>query len=152
MRWYKDGNPLGASNRFTTSYDINTGVARLKISDANLNDAGVYTVVAENKAGTDHTDGRLDIEKESTIDTNPIIDPNAFAYLNRPEPQRPRKDSREQGVPARIIVPLQNMKVPEGNPCRLVCRAEGYPAPTVNFTHILLNKYNQIYSYNLTNK
>lgn len=108
-------------------------MARLKISDANLNDAGQYTVVAENKAGTDHTDGRLDVEKESVIDTKPIIDPNAFTYLNRPEqqPQTPRKDSRERVVPARIIVPLQNMNVPEGKPCRFVCRVEGHPTPSV---------------------
>lgn len=143
--------PLGASTRFTTSYDIHTGVARLKISDANLNDAGVYTVVAENKAGSDHTDGRLDIEKESAIDSKPIIDPNAFAYLNRPEQHTPRKDdSRERVVPARIVVPLQNMNIPEGKPCRFVCRVEGHPAPSAvwyknGISLPASNRYNQTY-------
>lgn len=142
--------PLGASTRFTTSYDMHTGVARLKISDTNLNDAGVYTVVAENKAGSDHTDGRLDIEKESAIDNKPIINPDAFTYLNRPEPTTPRKDSRERVVPARIIVPLQNMNVPEGKPCRLVCRVEGHPAPSAvwyknGISLPASNRYNQQY-------
>lgn len=107
--------------------------------------------MAENKAGSDHTDGRLDIEKESAIDNKPIIDPNAFNYLNRPEqPHTPRKDSRERGIPARIVVPLQNMNVPEGKPCRFACRVEGQPTPSAvwyknGLTLPASNRYNQQY-------
>ncbi len=86
MTWLKNGTPIPASNRFNTQYDLNTGVARLKINDSVLNDAGVYSVLAENKAGSDQTNARLEIEKESNIDDKPIINPNAFAYVP-PAPQ-----------------------------------------------------------------
>lgn len=123
---------MPASTRITTTYDTNTGVARLKISDAILNDAGQYTVVAENKAGSDHTDGRLEVEKESIIDNKPIIDPNAFMYLNKPEgAQKPRREQGEPLIPARVIVPLQNIHTNEGKPCRMVCKIEGNPPPSV---------------------
>ncbi len=130
MTWLKDGNPLLASNRFSTHYDIHTGVARLKINDSVLNDAGIYTVVAENKAGSDKTNGRLEIEKEAAIDRKPIVNPNAFADLNKPTSQRP-SESGEKLQPARIVIPLSNMHITEQKPCRLACRVEGYPKPTV---------------------
>ncbi len=130
MTWLKDGSPLPASNRFSTHYDIHTGVARLKINDSVLNDAGIYTVVAENKAGSDRTNGRLEIIKEAPIDNKPIVNPNAFANLNRPD-QRIPSDSGEQLQPPRIVIPLSNIHIIEQQPCRLACRVEGYPKPSV---------------------
>ncbi len=105
-------------------------MARLKINDSVLNDAGIYSVVAENKAGSDKTNGRLEIEKEAAIDSKPIFNPNVFADLNRPSSQRP-SESGEKLQPAKIVVPLTNMHITEQKPCRLACRVEGYPKPTV---------------------
>jgi hypothetical protein len=134
LKWFKDGAPLPASNRFTTTYDLNTGVARLSIANCLLNDAGVYTVIAENKAGSDKTSGRLEVEKESIIDTTPIINPDAFNYLNRPEQaSRPRRapDDASKMTPPKIVVPLSDIQTIEGKPCRLVSKVEGNPKPTV---------------------
>ena len=131
---------MQASNRFNTHYDINTGVARLNIGDTILNDTGVYTVVAENKAGSDRTQARLDIEKESNVDNKPIVNPNAFAYLERPEPSG-RRESTEPVVPAKIVVPLSNIHIVEGKPCRLVCRVEGHPIPSVNIKKNLFSSF-----------
>lgn len=133
LTWLKDGQPLTASTRFTTTYDINTGVARLKISDSILQDSGIYTVVAENKAGSDRTNGRLEIEKESGVDNKPIVDPSAFAYLNKPQtPVHANVDENgEPFSPARIVVPLSNIHSVEGKPVRLACRVEGNPKPSV---------------------
>ncbi len=89
LTWLKNGTPLTASNRFNTHYDLNTGVARLKINDSVLNDAGLYSVLAENKAGSDQTNGRLDIVKESNVDDKPIINPNAFAHVQQPQSEQP---------------------------------------------------------------
>jgi hypothetical protein len=137
LTWLKDGAPLPASNRFTTQYDINTGVARLKINDSVLNDAGIYTVVAENKAGSDRTNGRLEIEKESGIDTQPIVSPGAFAgqpgghHIPPAPPQPPQFGGEEPMRPAKVVIPLQNTQVPDGKPVRLPCRVDGHPRPTV---------------------
>ena len=137
LRWLKDGAPLQASNRFFTDYDQNTGVARLKIANAILADCGLYSVVAENKAGTDRTNGTLDVLNDSAIDTRPIVDPNSFAHLNnninRPSPLgataqvAPQSQSMQ---PARIVKPLVDQTVKEDAPhCRLVCQVEGSPTP-----------------------
>lgn len=134
LTWLKDGQPLTASTRFTTTYDLNTGVARLKISDSILNDSGVYTVVGENKAGSDRTNARLEIEKESGVDNKPIVDPNAFMYLNKPHSEGPGAqvdDNGEPFSPARIVLPLSNIHSSEGKPIRFACRVEGNPRPTV---------------------
>ena len=126
---------MQASNRISTEFDINTGVARLKISDTNLNDTGVYTVVAENKAGSDRTRGRLDVEKESGIDNKPIISPNAFAYLNKPEQVTSPREKGMGNAFVKVVVPLSNIHSMEGKPARLACRIEGNPKPTVISSH-----------------
>ena len=65
LTWLKNGQPIVASNRLNTEYNLNTGVAKLKINDTVLSDAGVYSVLAENKAGSDQTNARLDIIKDT---------------------------------------------------------------------------------------
>ena len=134
LTWLKDGQPLPASTRLTTAYDLNTGVARLKLSDAVMNDAGLYACLAENKAGADRTECRLDVDKESSVDTQPIISPAAFGYLTRgqevqPPPGSPKSDIKPLGP--RVVVPLANANVVEGKPVRLACKIEGVPLPSV---------------------
>jgi hypothetical protein len=103
----------------------------LKITDSKLNDAGVYTVLAENKAGAVHTDGNFDVKKAANVDESPIVNPNAFAYLNRPEPSR-KKNEEEEMIPPKIVVPPANVKVNEGKPINLVCKIIGKPKPVVS--------------------
>ncbi|RNA22005.1 titin isoform X1 [Brachionus plicatilis] len=133
LTWLRDGQPLAASTRFTTTYDLNTGVARLKISDSILNDSATYTVVGENKAGSDRTNGRLEIEKESGVDNKPIVDPNAFAYLNKPQsaPAANVDENGEAFSPARVLLPLSNIHSIEGKAVRLACQVDGNPKPSV---------------------
>ena len=89
-------------------------------------------VVAENKAGSDRTRGRLDVEKESNIDNKPIVNPSAFAYLNRPDQPVSRDPGIGEVFPPRVVVPLSNIHTTEGKPSRLACRIEGNPKPTVS--------------------
>jgi hypothetical protein len=49
ITWFKDSMPLPASTRYTTDYDLNTGVVTLRISDVNMNDVGFYHAFAEVK-------------------------------------------------------------------------------------------------------
>ena len=151
----KDGQPLPASNRFNTQYDINTGVARLKISDSHMNDAGVYSVVAENKAGTDHTDGQLVVQKAVNIDNAPIVNPNSFAYLRKPaETTRRDDDEAIPSFPPKVIIPLSNVQTTEGKPVTLACKIDGEPKPTVSIAYNCIiicsdNLYFELQSKNL---
>jgi hypothetical protein len=96
-----------------------------------LNDVGVYSVLAENKAGSDRTDGEIFIIKDISIDNAPIVDPTAFNYLNRPEPVR--KQEVEKHFPPKVIVPLTSSQVPEGKSILLACKIEGSPKPTLRW-------------------
>ena len=103
----------------------------MKINDTVPSDDGIYSVVAENKAGSDQTKGRLDIEKDLNIDSKPIVNPDVFNYLNKPE-HEPMKHQDLNLIPARITIPLSNIRLLEGKPCRLVCKIEGNPLPNVS--------------------
>lgn len=178
LTWLKNGVPLLASNRINTTYDLNTGVARLKISDTVLSDTSVYSVIAENKAGQDQTNGRLDIIKDTNVDSQPIIDPDAFKYIqpppqappmdgfnpanlrHNPMPTGPRRgpspappatpahlkpipdsvyvpnDDEERPLsPPKVVVPLKDLKVNEGDPVNLMTKILGYPIPSIRWLH-----------------
>lgn len=59
------------------------------------------------------------------------MNPNAFAYLNRPEQLPNRGDAEDNLSPPKVVVPLSNIHTVEGRPCRLVSRIEGNPVPHV---------------------
>jgi hypothetical protein len=154
LTWLKDGYEMSASNRFTTQYDLNTGVARLIINGTVLNDAGLYSVVAENKAGSDRTNARLEVEREAGIDNKPIAS-GSFAIYKPNELQQPpvaATPSREQvlqtphyeqpgyltseyeeepAYPPRVIIPLKDLNVNEGQTATLMAKIVGTPAPRV---------------------
>jgi hypothetical protein len=52
-------------------------------------------------------------------------------------PAKPEKDDDEKDkkryMPPRVIIPLTNVKISEGEPFKLECKIDGYPAPKVAF-------------------
>lgn len=117
----------------SSTYDHTTGIASFKISNTQLNDAGVYTAIAENPAGVVNTTSRLTIIPVSSIDTNPIVNPEAFRYLNAPHsPARPA-DANEMGQmhPPKVIIPLKDIKTKEDQPVNFMTKIIGYPIPKV---------------------
>lgn len=132
ITWMRNGEALQASTRLTTQYDINTGVARLRINDAHLADAGIFTCIAENKAGHDRTTCTLEVKKVSNIDNTPMVNPNAFAYLRQPS-QPQAAPERDLGLKKpRIVIPLKNIDTQEGKLITLACKIEGEPVPNVS--------------------
>ncbi len=128
--WFKNGTVLPASNRYTPSYDLKTGVACININEAQPNDSGFYEVVAENIAGGDRTAANLIIDHSPSIDKTPIVDPRAFRYLEQPnKPQRIELD--EQVSPPKVLIPLKNIRVNEGQPATLLTKIIGHPLPKV---------------------
>ncbi len=150
IAWYKNGSILPASNRYNTNFDIKTGVASLKINEAQPNDSGPYDVVVENVAGRDRTNANLIVDNSPSIDKSPIVDPSAFRYLN--QPQTPTHKPNELAdaskmSPPKVVIPLKDVRVNEGQPATLITKIIGYPIPNVISTfHLifLLNNYNEL--------
>lgn len=103
-----------------------------------MNDVGSYLAVAENEAGVDQTNCNAFIKQMPNIDRTPLVNPDAFRYLEQPATEKPRRDDQENLRPPKVIVPLSNVKLEEGQSVLLACKIEGYPRPKVN---IWLNFY-----------
>jgi hypothetical protein len=117
--------------RYKTDYDFNTGVATLKIDGAQSNDLGNYTVYAENPAGSDKTGCSVSVTFVPNVDETPLVNPDAFRYLEQHPAQKRRDKDREPMAPPKVIVPLSNAKLCEGAPVHLACKIEGLPKPIV---------------------
>ena len=113
-------------------YDFNTSVASLRINNAGPGDAGVYTAIATNPLGRAETSARLYTTSVPTIDQTPQVNPDAFKYLEHSkEPQRKEEDVDYQAP--KVIVPLSNHKLKEGESLFLPCKIIGTPKPKVRF-------------------
>jgi hypothetical protein len=136
LRWYKNGAILPASNRFSPNYDLQTGIATLKIPDALTHDSGHYEVVAENDVGSDRTACHVLVENVPAIDKTPIIDPNAFRYIEpqRVEPPKAPVIEEPSAVPPNVIVPLSDVYTKEGEIATFSCKIYARPKPTVKKT------------------
>jgi hypothetical protein len=110
------------------------GVATLVIDDARPIDIGEYTVVAENIAGRDQTSAQTFVLKTPKIDERPLVDPQAFASLEKP-PEQLNKDQPEkppEGKPPKFIIHLpKDVKLRNGDKIHMKCKVEGSPAPKV---------------------
>ncbi len=125
---------LPAANRYTTNYDLSTNVATLKIDNAQMNDLGSYLAFAENIAGKDQTNCSLFVKEIPNIDQTPMVNPDAFRYLEGPKTtNRPIEtdDDNENLQPPKVIVPLQDLELNEGEAVILMCKIIGKPKPKV---------------------
>ena len=90
--------------------------------------------LAENKAGKDQTFCSIFVKEMPNVDITPLVNPEAFKYLDNPVKLPPRKDLDEDtGVPEppRVVIPLKDMTLKEGDPVLLVCKIVGNPKPKV---------------------
>lgn len=133
LTWYKDSNVLPAANRYTNDYDLSTNVATLKIDNAQLKDLGAYVVLAENEAGSDQTTCTVFIQQVPSIDRTPMVNPDAFRYLeNRTVPKSRVTDDESINLLApKVVVPLKDMELNEEVPVLFICKIEGKPRPKV---------------------
>ncbi len=144
ITWFKDSALLPAANRYTTNYDISTNVATLKIDNAQMNDVGSYIALAENIAGKDQTYCNVFVQQMPNIDQTPMVNPAAFKYLEGPKAVRQPEtdDDNENLQPPKVIVPLQDLQLNEGEAVLLMCKIIGKPKPKVrNFETNNLKKF-----------
>jgi hypothetical protein len=130
LTWFKDSKHLVASTRYTSTYDYHSGIALLKIDSAFANDLGEYLVVAENPAGKDQTQCRVEITLVPNIDQTPYVNPDAFKNLEK-LPLVPKEEIDAEMKPPKVIIPLTDVKLVEGQPIHLACKIEGIPRPRV---------------------
>lgn len=129
--------------RFNTDYIIPTGIAQLTVAGALLTDCGNYTCAAENPAGKAYTTCQLFVKESGGVDTQPITNPEAFKYLNKPQqhgkyesPDDSQTDDNDvplnRAKPPRVIHALPSLKQLEGEPVVMACKIDGFPKPTVS--------------------
>ena len=134
LTWLKDGAPLPAATRFAAHYDLYTNVAALRIDNAAMGDVGTYVCVAENGAGKDQTFCSIFVSEVAGVDERPLVDPQAFRLLEarRPAAEAPEEDAGGCVEPPRVVVPLKDMVIGEGEPVLLVAKIVGEPKPKVS--------------------
>ena len=136
LSWFKNDEPLAASNRFTPNYDLRTNIATLKVDEAHLSDIGKYRVLAENVAGKDQTEAETFVLNTANIDEKPNIDPEKFINLERVPDSTPydKPEDADKGKPPKFIIHLPiEYKIQIGKKLHLKCKVEGYPYPKVRY-------------------
>lgn len=110
-------------------------MATLKINSSLKNDFGNYTVFAENKAGKAQTSCKLFITLQPNVDETPLVNPDAFKQLNAPPmpyiDDDQDKNKKENYLPPRVIVPLSDVRIKEGENILMICKIVGQPKPKV---------------------
>ena len=87
----------------------------------------------------DQTSCKLLITHTANIDDTPLVNPDAFKYLEQPTTFVPNQnlDEPEKLIPPHVIIPLQDTQIKEGEPVLLVAKIDGYPKPKVILPFIL---------------
>ena len=131
MTWTKDNSPLLASTRFNTKYEPTSGDVDIDVNFVKKIDTGNYICKAVNPYGTDETVTRINILDVPNIDETPLVDPEKFIALESEKPINNNKDNSSQLVPPRVLIPLSDARINEGEPILFSCRIDGFPKPKV---------------------
>nr|XP_023019109.1 myosin light chain kinase, smooth muscle-like [Leptinotarsa decemlineata] len=84
LRWFKDGALLEDSDKYCNSYD--GSVAAIEIETVSMNDAGLYTCIAENENGCAETHAFLEVYEEDPVPPEILksLDKNIVAVEGNP--------------------------------------------------------------------
>ncbi|CAF0971766.1 unnamed protein product [Rotaria sordida] len=154
--WFHNNQPLMASNRITSHYDMLTKRCFLQIIDGRPNDTGTYELVVENTVGQDRTKTELTIipvskidqtgyvpyDKFSTlefkprvpsdlhsgVDSTPFVSGEIFRLLEA-KPIYEQVVPENENVPLEVLVPLKLAVAQEGQPVILTTKIRGRPVP-----------------------
>ena len=163
--WYHNNQPIMASNRVTSHYDMLTKRCYLQILGTRPDDAGTYELIAENPAGQDRTKTELTIkpvskidqtgyvpydkfstlefkprmpsDMRSGVDATPFVSGEIFRLLETKAGNDQYRPDTEENVPLEVIVPLKAAIAQEGQPVILTTKIRGRPVPQVRDTLIV---------------
>ncbi|CAF1249473.1 unnamed protein product, partial [Adineta ricciae] len=155
--WMHNNQPLMASNRVTSHYDMLTKRCFLQIVDSRPSDVGTYELLAENPSGQDRTrteliivpvskidqTGYVPFEKFSTleskpripsdlrsgVDASPFVSGEIFRLLEAKPVNEYLVPEEEGSVPVEVLVPLKPAIAQEGQPVILTAKIRGRPTP-----------------------
>lgn len=135
LTWYKNDEPLMASQRVDMDYNLSTCIATLNIKLTKPFDIGKYRVVAENVAGKAETACKLFIQTVPNIDETAYVNPESFRSLEN-FPKAPLSYDSEDGgadvLPVIVVKPLEDKECFEGETVSFVCEVKGNPKPVVS--------------------
>nr|CRZ24661.1 BMA-UNC-89, isoform b [Brugia malayi] len=124
--WYKDGERIIPDDRIKIESDSD-GRTRLIIKSCIANDEGLYRVIATNPFGSAHSKATATVKKVLEDATNGFIDGEQFDAYRAP----------------RVIIPLESIKIMEGNDFTLRCKFSGDPRPKIKW----FKNGERVYSY-----
>lgn len=141
MFWTKEGQPLSAAQRFYIDYFFNEGKAVFSLSNAKLSDQGKYTLEGRNAAGSASTSANLTVKSVPTIDDTSYVNPDIFQQFElKKKPTINQPQDKLDNARLKIIEPLQDFNLVEGQQAVFTCTVDAYPKPEVNFTLLKILK------------
>ncbi|VDN04253.1 unnamed protein product [Thelazia callipaeda] len=126
LAWYKDGERINSNDRINIESDSN-GRARLHIYPCSLSDEGLYRVIATNPSGSAHSKASAVVKKLPEEVNEDFMNGPVFDGYRAP----------------RVVIPLESMKVMEGNEYVLKCKFSGDPRPSIKW----FKNGERVYSY-----
>uniref|UniRef100_A0A0K8UMS0 Regulatory protein zeste n=1 Tax=Bactrocera latifrons TaxID=174628 RepID=A0A0K8UMS0_BACLA len=118
LTWFHNGQRLVASQKYETTYS--SGIATLRVKNATYQDAGHYTLLAENTQGCVVSSAVLAVEP-------------AAETTHEPKPVDATAEQLEAGkaLPPTFVKGYTDREVTEGRMTRFDCRVTGNPYPEV---------------------
>lgn len=118
LTWFHNGQRLVASQKYEISYS--SGVATLRVKNANIKDGGHYTLLAENLQGCVVSSAVLAVEPAAET-----------AYEPKPVDAMAEQLEAGKALPPTFVKAFGDREVTEGRMTRFDCRVTGNPYPEV---------------------
>jgi titin len=131
IQWFKDGMPLGNSNRFIHANDF--GVIELNLLHTVASDEGIYQVVASNEAGEASVDATLTVQAHDSIitDTQHEESWRKIQEIEAPK-ERPEEGPDADQGPPHFVQQLNSVTdLVEGQSCHLEAQLEPVSDPNM---------------------
>jgi hypothetical protein len=134
IKWFKNNNQINPSERISIQYNSTMGVTALKILNPDSNDAGVYKVVGQNKAGNAESQTtvslpKLNLKKNVAGEIGPLK--NEYPIV-QDAVREPLNEETFETPKFTVNLPAK-CKLNEGEPIILTCEVDGKPKPLVIF-------------------
>jgi hypothetical protein len=127
VEWTVDNTALRYSERFFIEYFEKEENAVFVIRDVKKDDAGYYTITAQNSAGFKTSTARLSVLTQPSIDDTSYINPDAFQKFESKQPNKEQNVADAGEVHIKIIEPLVDARVVEGSQAVFSCVVDANP-------------------------